>query len=235
MHKAEKQKNIIQKQTHEGHRQRLKDRFLTEGLDGFEPHQVLELLLFYAIPRRDTNPIGHKLLEIYGSISNVFDADPKDIVKKTGLSINTATLLHLIPSLSRVYMKDKWRNKPQLNSTSKSGEYAVALFAGERYEAFYVLCLDNQNRVNYAAKVHEGTIDSAPIYPRLIVETAIRHQASGIILAHNHPGGTIYPSEADKNATNKIISACEAISVRVLDHIIVAGENYFSFADKGLI
>lgn len=98
-----------------------------------------------------------------------------------------------------------------------------------------MICLDAQNRVNYAALVHEGTINEAPVYPRLIVETALRHQANSVILAHNHPGGSLQPSQADIEVTKRITAALEAISIGVVDHIIVAGERYVSFAEKGLI
>lgn len=222
-------------QVHEGHRERLKNRFLTEGLDGFEQHQILELLLFYVIPRKDTNPIAHQLIEKYGSLAAVLEADPKDLASISGIGNNTAVLLSLIPSLARIYFKDKWGDKPLLNSSSKAGEYVVSLFAGRNYEVFYVICLDAQNRVNYAALVHEGTINEAPVYPRLIVETALRHQANSVILAHNHPGGTLQPSSADIEVTKRIIAALDAISISVVDHIIVAGDRYLSLAEKGLI
>lgn len=220
---------------HEGHRERMKARFLQEGLDGFNQIQILEMLLFFTIPRKDTNPIAHALLEKYGSLSAVLEADPSDLARQDGVTKNTAVMLSMIPSLASRYLNDKWGQKPQLNSSARAGEYAKTLFSGKIYEAFYAICLDSQNRVNFAAKVHEGTIDSAAVYPRLIVEAALRHQASGIILAHNHPGGSLQPSAADIDATRKIVAACEAISVHVVDHIIVAGLNYFSFADKGLL
>jgi DNA repair protein RadC len=186
---------------HTGHRKRLKNRFLEEGLDSFEPHQVLELLLFFSIPRRDTNEIAHKLLKKFGSLSGVFEADIKELVKVEGIGENSAFLISMIPQLSRRYLNDKWRDKPELNSSSKAGEYAISLFAGRTYEVFYVICLDAQNRVNYAALVHEGTINEAPIYPRIIVETALRHKANSVILAHNHPGGSLNPSRGDIEAT----------------------------------
>lgn len=220
---------------HEGHRLRLKQRFLEEGLDNFEQHQILELLLFFVIPRKDTNPLAHELLNRFGSLSSVLEAPPSELEKVPGVGASTALLLSLIPHLTRAYLKDKGGDKPQLNSSSKAGEYLKVLFYGRPYEVFYVLCLDAQNRLNYPALVHEGTIDSAPVYPRLIVETTLRHKASSIILAHNHPGGTLQPSSADIDATRRIVAACEAISVRVVDHIIVAGDNYFSFADKGML
>lgn len=220
---------------HEGHRERLKNRFLTEGLDGFEQHQILELLLFYVIPRKDTNPLAHQLIARYGSLAGVLEADPKDLASTSGVGSNTAVLLSIIPSLARIYFKDKWGDKPILNSVSKAGEYTVPLFTGRNYETFYVICLDAQCRANYAAMVHEGSINEAPVYPRIIVETALRHQANSVILAHNHPGGSLKPSNADIEVTKRITVALGAISIRVVDHIVVAGDRYFSFADKGLI
>ncbi len=218
---------------HEGHRNRLKTRFLKDGLDGFEPHQVLELLLFYSIPRKDTNELAHQLLKKYGSLSGVFEADPKDLSKNPGIGENTAFLLSLIPQLSRRYFNDKWGDKPELNSSTKAGEYAVSLFAGRTYEAFYIICLDSQNRVNYAELVHEGTINEAPVYPRVLVEAALRHKANCVILAHNHPGGSMNPSRADIEATRTICNALESISIKVIDHIIVCGGKYYSFAENG--
>ncbi|NTW71268.1 MAG: DNA repair protein RadC [Eubacteriaceae bacterium] len=217
---------------HSGHRKRVKDRFILEGLDAFEDHQVLELLLFYSIPMKDTNEIAHRMLREFGSLSTLFEASVEDICKRCHVTENTAVLVSMIPSLTRKYSKGKWGEKPHLNSSSKAGEYAVTLFSGRIYEAFYVICLDSQNRVNHAALVHEGTINEAPVYPRLIVETALRHQANSIILSHNHPGGSLKPSGADLEVTKRISAAAEAISIKVVDHIIVAGESYYSFAEN---
>lgn len=225
----------MDKKLHEGHRQRVKTRYLTEGLDAFEDHQIIEMLLFFCIPMKDTNELAHKMLQEFGSLSGLMEADPKDICKRCGVSDNTAILVSLIPSLARRYFKGKWGDKPVLNSSSKAGEYAVSLFAGRTYEVFFVICLDAQNRVNYAAMVHEGTINEAPVYPRMIVESALRHQANSIILAHNHPGGSMQPSGADIEVTKRIINAVEAISIKVVDHIIVAGDKYISLAEKGLM
>lgn len=218
---------------HEGHRNRLKMRVLKEGLDSFESHQVLELLLFYSIPRKDTNELAHELLNKYGSLSGVFDADPKELSNTPGVGESTAFLLSLIPQLARRYSNDKWGDKPEISSSTKAGQYAVTLFSGRIYEAFYIICLDAQNRVNYSELVHEGTINEAPVYPRLLVQAALRHKANSVILAHNHPGGSLNPSRADIEATNTIRTALEAISIKVIDHIIVCGEKYYSFAENG--
>lgn len=225
----------MEKKLHEGHRQRVKTRYMSEGLDAFEDHQVLEMLLFFCIPMKDTNELAHKMILEFGSLAGLFEADAKDVCKRCGVSENTAILVSLIPSLSRRYIKGKWGDKPVLNSSSKAGEYAVSLFTGRTYEVFYVICLDSQNRVNYAALVHEGTLNEVSVYPRLVVEMVLRHQANSVILAHNHPGGSLNPSNDDIELTKKIKAALEPISVKVVDHIIVAGDKYMSFKERSLI
>ncbi|MGI6684436.1 MAG: RadC family protein [Bacillota bacterium] len=222
-------------ETHKGHRKRFKARFLEEGLDSFDDHQVLELLLFFSIPQKDTNVIAHTLINKYGSLSGVLEADPKDLATTSGIGENSAVLLSLIPSLSRRYLKDRWGERPRLDSTSRAGEYVVSLCTGRIYEVFFVICLDAQCRVIYPALAHEGTINQAPVYPRIIVEIALRHKAHSVILAHNHPGGSANPSRQDIEATQKIKSALNSISIQVVDHIIASGESYISFAEKGLI
>lgn len=225
----------MEKKIHEGHRQRVKQRYLSEGLDGFQDHEVLEFLLFYCIPMKDTNELAHKMIREYGTLVGLFEADPKDICKRCGVNENTAILLSLVISLARRYLIAKQGDKPILNSSAKAGDYVVSLFTGRTYEAFYVLCLDAQNRLNHADLVHEGTINEVPVYPRLIVETALRHKANSVILAHNHPGGSLHPSKADIEATKKVTAALELISISVMDHIIVAGDKFVSLAEKGLL
>ena len=220
---------------HEGHRKRVKDRFLLEGLDAFEDHQVLELLLFYCIPRRDTNELAHRMIKEFGSLASLFEAEPKDIRKRCGVSENTAILVSLVPSLARRYFKARCREKTKLDTSSKAGDFAISLFVGRTNEVFFVICLDSQNNVNYAALVQEGTLTEAPVYPRLVVEAVLRHKAVNVILAHNHPGGSMQPSRADIEVTRRISSALEPISVKVVDHIIVAGDRYFSFKENGLL
>lgn len=220
---------------HEGHRERVKKRFLNEGLDSFEDHQVLELLLFYAIPRKDTNELAHTLINKYGSLSAVFEADPVELATTIGISDNSAVLLSLIPYLSRYYLKDKWSKNEIIDSSTKAGKYLLDLFAGRNYEMFYLICLDVQNKVINASLVHEGTVNEVHIYPRIIVETALRYKANSVILAHNHPSGSMEISMADEEATKKIKLALNAISIQVMDHIIVAGNHYVSFAEKGIL
>jgi DNA repair protein RadC len=210
---------------HHGHRERLRARFLEEGLDGFEDHQVLELLLFYAIPRADTNPIAHKLMRRFGSLSAVLEADPKDIASVEGMGEKAAAFLSLIPQITRRYFHDRVnRDAPPLTSSEAVTEYLVPLMAGRPEEVFYLLCLDSQCRVLYPALIGKGT-----------VKEALRHRAASVILAHNHPGGTARPSNADHQLTAALVQALGAIGIPVLDHIIVASGRTYSFAREGVL
>lgn len=219
---------------HEGHRARLRRRFQNEGLDSFDDHQVLELLLFYAIPRRDTNELAHLLLKRYGSLASVFEADPVDLARTDGVGDGAATLLSLVPPLTRRYSVDRTRQpRHQLQSTDRAAEFLVPFMTGRSEEAFYVLCLDTQCRVIVPALVAEGSIDKAHVEPRQVVEAALRHQAHSVILAHNHPTGTPRPTTADHRVTKLLVDALGSIGIKVRDHIIVAGEEWFSFATAG--
>jgi DNA repair protein RadC len=220
---------------HAGHRQRVRNRYLSEGMDAFNDHEVLELLLFYCMPKRDTNPVAHAMLAEYGSLAGLFESDPRDIERRCGLSMATAILLTMAGPLTRRYLKQRWGERPILGTSALAGEYAVSLFSGRPYEVFYVICLDAQNRVNHAALVHEGTLNEAPVYPRLIVEAALRHKANSVILSHNHPGGSLAASGPDLDVTRRIRSALSPISIPVADHIIVAGERFVSLAEQGLL
>jgi DNA repair protein RadC len=220
---------------HRGHRERVRNRFIECGLDSFEPHQIIEMILFYSIPIKDTNEIAHMLLDKYGSISGIFEADINDLIENGNINKNTAVLLNLIPALSRKYFTDKTKEKIKLNSSEKAGNYMISLFSGRVYEVFYCICLDSQNRINYSALLNQGTINEAPVYPRIVVETALRHKADSIILAHNHPGGSLRASNSDIETTKRIKNAVESIGIKVRDHIIVAGDKYLSFADEGIV
>lgn len=220
---------------HTGRRQRVRDRFFREGLTSFEEHEVLELLLYYSIPMRDTNVLAHRLLKEYGSLANLMETNPKELVSRCKISENTATLISLIPPLSRCYLMSRHSEKTVLDSSTKAGDYVKNLFVGYSYEVFQIVVLNSKNQVNHSCVIHEGTINEAAVYPRLIVETALRHKAVSIIIAHNHPGGSMMPSSADISVTKKIRTALEAISIRLMDHIIVAGNTYTSFAEKDLL
>ncbi len=223
-------------QLHKGHRGRLKSRFLAEGLDSFEDHQVLELLLFQVIPRLDTNPIAHRLMHRFGSLSAVLEADPGDLSSVEGVGSSAAAFLSLIPHVTRRYFQDRVKNSRRpLNSAESAAEYLIPLMAGRSEEVFYLICLDSQLKILYPALISEGTVKDALVHPRLVVESAVRHKASSVILAHNHPSGSIKPSTHDHKLTRNLVHALGGININVVDHIIVAGDRIYSFSKEGVL
>jgi len=223
-----------QSNVHLGHRDRLRSRFLEEGLDGFEDHQVLELLLFQAMPRGDTNPIAHRLIKRFGSLAAVLEADPSDLATVDGVGQRAAAFLSMIPAVTRRYFHDRVaKDRPQLTTSEAVADYVVPLMAGRSEEVFYVLCLDTHCRVLYAALLSEGTVKDARVHPRHVVEAALRHRAASVVLAHNHPTGTAKPSKHDRRLTETLAQTLGPLAIRILDHIIVAGEDWYSFARNG--
>lgn len=218
---------------HEGHRQRLKDRFLKSGLDDFEAHNVLELLLFYAIPQRDTNELAHRLLKQFGSLSAVFNAEFDELCKVKGVGRNVATLIKMIPDLSRRYLDDCDKKTVTLTTVDAIGEFIRPKFIGRKKEKIFLLCLDNKGSVVYGDFIIEGTINSAPMYTRNILEIVIRCSAVSVILAHNHPNGLAIPSNADFVATQTIYRALEVAKIKLIDHFIFAGSDYVSMRSSG--
>lgn len=218
---------------HDGHRKRLKRRFLSEGLDSFEDHNILELLLFYALPRSDTNEIAHRLLEQFKSLSGVFDAPLEELCKIKGISEHSATLIKLIPRLTSAYHTDKSKDIKIISSTNAAGKFFVPRFYGKANEEVHVMLLDDKKKVIKCEKVFEGTVNSTPITVKKVVAMAVNSNATGVILAHNHPGGIALPSKSDLRATEKIYRALELINIQLCDHIIVADDDFVSLADSG--
>lgn len=217
---------------HDGHRERLRERFIEHGLDGFNHHQILELLLYYSIPRRDTNEIAHRLIDEFGSFSGVFDANYNDLCKVDGIGGNSASLIKLIPAICRAYMDDKQDEGTVLNTTEKAGKYLINKFIGHTEEVIYMICMDNKCRVLKTEMIGKGTMNAVGLSIRKMAEIAMRCSATCVILAHNHPHGTPLPSRGDVRTTISIVSALGALNIRVNDHIIVAGNEFVSMADS---
>ena len=218
---------------HEGHRERMRTRYRVGGLDGFADHEVLEMLLYYCYPRGDTNPRAHEMLKQFGSLHNLLEADVEALMERLGCSENVAVLLNLIPALANRYYLSKRSQNFRLINERAAGEYAIDLFMGHSVERFYVLCLDSQLRLKNTALISEGTVDETAVYPREVARVAIHDKVANVILAHNHPGGSLRPSRADAEVTRQISEGLAYIGVKVLDHIIVAGDTYYSFAARG--
>ena len=219
---------------HEGHRQRLRSQFLQEGLDNFTEVQALELLLFPVIPRRDTNPLAHALLEQFGSFSQVLEAPMEELQKVKGIGENTAAYLHMILDAGRYYQVSRSRECRILSSLTQCGEYLKAFFYGKQVENVYLLCLDAKCMVLGCRKIGEGSVNSAGLSIRKIVETALALNASVVVLAHNHPSGLAIPSDADIETTRKVAAALSAVDVQLADHIVVADEDYVSMVQSGM-
>lgn len=220
---------------HLGHRERLRKKLFKNGIEFLEPHEIIEILLFYSIPVKNTNDIAHKLIDKYKTIANVLDANPKDLCKIKGIGEQSAMLLNIIPQISRIYLKDKLKEKESIDSSIKAGNHCLNLFHGKNYEEFYLICLNSQNKINYCGVIHTGTVNQSVIYPRVVVEAALRYNAVSVIFSHNHPGGTLRPSNSDIQLTKKLKEAFDIIEIKVIDHIVVAGDKYYSFAENNLI
>ena len=222
------------KNIHEGHRERLKKKYLEGGLNILAEHEVVELLLFYAVKQGDVNPLAHRLIKEFGSLHLLLEADAETIARTCKLTMNTAILISLALPLARRYHKAKWQNKNILSDSHAACEYASGLFTGETDEVFYMICLDAKNQVIFTVELARGTIDKAPIYPRVITDKALKHNAASVILTHNHPSGHEMPSLSDLAATKSIAETLEKIEVKVVDHIIV-GKSAMSLAEKKIM
>ncbi len=218
---------------HDGHRARLKKRFLQQGLDGFTDIQALELLLFYSVPRKDTNPIAHRLLDHFGSLSQVLEAPAEALIQAGGISEHSAVLLRLINQMSRFYLVDKARQERVLPTIEDCARYMLSHFYGRNLETVYLLCLDAKCKVLSCREVVEGSVNSAGISVRKIVETALREGASTVVLAHNHPSGIAIPSGEDVQTTRRIAAALQSVEIHLADHIVVADGDYVSMVQSG--
>ena len=210
----------------------MRKRYREQGLDGFADHEVLELLLYYCYPQRDTNEIAHKILREFKTLPQLFDANVDTIMARLGCTENIAVLLNLMPAIAKRYLSRKWGEKVILQTPEAAGEFCMNLFVGEQVECVYIICLDTGMRVMQTCLIARGTVDEVAVFIREIVRKVIENQAASIILVHNHPGGTIRPSLDDNALTTRVRDALELIDVRVNDHIIVADNKYFSFAQR---
>lgn len=218
---------------HQGHRQRLKDRFLKEGLDNFEELYVLELLLYYCIAQKDTNPIAHALLDHFGSLPGVFQATPEELQKVPGIGANTATFLTLIPQVARYYQIKRAEPGDILSTIKQCGDYMVPYFYGREHETVFLLCLDAKCKVLCCKLVGEGSVNSASIPIRRLVEIALNANATTVVLAHNHPSGLALPSADDVQTTLQLARAMDAVEITLADHIVVADNDFVSLVQSG--
>lgn len=217
-----------------GHRDRLRARFLKGGVDALADYEILELILFSAIPRRDVKPLAKSLIQNFGSFQGVMHATPEQLTS-FGLSDNTAATIKIIQASSLHLMKQDLLKRPVLNSWTKLIDYLQATMAREQKEHFRLLFLNKKNELIADEIQQSGTVDHTPAYPREIMKRALELGATALILAHNHPSGDPTPSKADIEMTEAIIQAGKPFSIVIHDHIIVSRNGTNSMRNMGLI
>ncbi|MHB8828204.1 MAG: RadC family protein [Syntrophales bacterium] len=218
-----------------GHRQRLKLKYLTAGIEAFHDYEVVELLLTYAISRRDIKPLAKELLARFGSIKGIIDAETGELKKVDGISEHTAILFKLFKEASALYLRQKAREKSQISCTSELINFCRTTLGGKKDEEFWVIYLDVQNQIIEFEALQKGTVNQATVYPRQVLENALRRKASAIILVHNHPSGHVRPSEADIRITKTIRETAKMLDINVHDHIIIGEDRFFSFREEGMM
>ncbi len=218
---------------HDGHRKRMKNRFVEHGLLNFDDHAVLELLLFYAIPRADTNVVAHALMDRFGKFHAVLDAPRSQLMEVAGIGEDSATLLNLIPQVCQRYMMSQNGDFPVLDSTTAAGRFCLPLFIGQKEELLFLICLDAGSRVMAYKEMARGGVDSVELNVRKIAEVALNAGAASIIIAHNHTTGVALPSVEDEATTRHLRMVLQPLEIELRDHIVVAGNDFISMADSG--
>ena len=218
-----------------GHRERVRNRYLENGLESFrEDYEVLELLLFYAIPYKDTKELAKNLIAYFGSFHAVLDASIVEL-QAAGLTENTAAFLKLMPDVQSRYEQSKTRELTSIRSTADAGAVCCGMFRNQLEESVRMLCLDAAGKIVKRAEVSKGDVNAVHFPIRKIVETAVACKAVSVILTHNHPGGTMTPSREDLDATEAAKAALETVGVRLLDHLIVSEGDYCSLRENGYL
>jgi len=223
--------------THAGHRARLRERFLKGGFEALADYEVLELLLTLCIPRRDVKPMAKVLLKQFGSLRGVLDASPEDLQKISGMGEVAPVALRIIRETATLYLRQLVEGRPMLDNNDKLADFWRARLGALRYEVFEVAYLDHHYRLieDGVERLEEGTPTETVVYPRKVMEAALRKQASHIVVAHNHPTGDVTPSDHDKRLTIALQLAGQPLGIKLIDHLIIAAEKTYSFRKSKLI
>ena len=220
---------------HTGHRKRVKDEFLANGLNGLPDHRVLELLLFYAIPQGDVNPLAHALIDRFGSLAGVFNATPEQLMEVDGVGCSTAVLIRLVPAAAARYLQSGSSFDEQMVSSWQFRELLLPLFFGQRNELAYLVCMDGKNKILVTKKLGEGIVDTMRIATRKVLETALACNATRVVLAHNHVSGVAIWSDADLDTTLRLQRVLREAGIELMDHFIFAGDDMVSMAASGIL
>ncbi len=218
-----------------GHRLRLREKFLLGGLKGFLDYEIIELLLTLGTPRRDCKRQAKEALRRFKTLRSVLEAEPENLQDIKGIGPQNIFGIKLVQEVSRRFLKDRMMSRPVCQTSKDVFEYLYHALRDAKREKFKVMFLDAKNRIIEENTFFEGTVDSSAVFPREIMKAALKHDASSLIFVHNHPTGDPQPSSSDKEITRELVWAASLLQIRVLDHIIIGNNCYFSFADHGLI
>ncbi|MBU0575821.1 MAG: DNA repair protein RadC [Pseudomonadota bacterium] len=218
-----------------GHRERLRKKFMTAGMDALHDHEVLELILTYVVRQQDVKDRAKELLREFGTLKEIVDAEIEDLEKVPGIGKNSAILLKLVKEVAALYLKQKAKEKRQVSCTTELLDFCRTVMGAKKDEEFCVIYLDAQNQIIEFETIQKGIVNQAVVYPRQVLESALKKKASAIILAHNHPSGHVRPSEADIRLTKTIQETAKVLDILVHDHIIIGENRFFSFREEGLM
>lgn len=220
---------------HNGHRDRLREFAYNNNFKNMPEHQLLELLLSYVIPRKDTNPIAHKLIKEFGSFSAVLDANLQDLLKVDGIGNKTANFLISIKHFFYAYNAGKVNKSQTILNTLDAVNFIKGVLGGKTVEEFYVVCIDNSNKVKLCEHISSGVVNKTNVDVRRVMEVVFKSNASNVIVCHNHPTGNSKPSAADDKLTKAILTTLTLNGITLLDHIIISNQDFFSYNKSGLI
>ena len=220
------------KAIHTGHRGRVKQEFLTRGIEGWPDHRVLELVLFYAIPQGDVNPLAHELIDRFGSLSGVLDALPEELMKVKGMGEHSATMLKLFPAVLGRYLEGRTGPGQLVHTTQEAGHVLAPYLYGSRNEMVYVLCLDAKRKVLGVRRISEGNNNNSDVTIRRVAEECMALRASACYLAHNHSSGIALPSPEDMNTTAVIRTVLEPLGVLLVDHLVFVDGDLVSIQES---
>lgn len=217
-----------------GHRSRLRERFReNRGFEGFSEHEVLELIMTYGSPRKDTKDLAKTLLGVFGGLKGVFEARPEQLMTVQGVGETQATLISMMLPLTRICLRCEMQDPRQIANRRELENYCKGMELGKRVEEFWVICVNAQCRILGQRRISEGSLSEVSAYPRLVMETALNYNAHSVFFCHNHPGGTCAPSAEDISSTLQLQRLLNGVGIMVLDHMIIAGANAYSMAQHG--
>ncbi len=218
-----------------GHRKRLRERFIKSGLSGFHDYEIVELLLTLGSPRRDCKRQAKEAIKRFKTLRGVLEASLEELQEIKGIGPHNAFGIKLVQEVARRFLKEKIIDKPVYKSSQEIFDYLYHSMRDLKRELFKVLYLNSQNQIIETADLFEGTINSSAISPREVIESAIKHKAVSLVFVHNHPSGVPEPSQNDKQLTRDLVYAAAIMQIKVIDHVIIGENRYFSFAGEGLI